>query len=127
MSQQKQIFGSALKQPWALVKWGGDQPNGRRPSTAVAYLTDPIKNDAGEIVGYEGGLVEYCRYRITTAAGRYEWESMQWHFRYRRPREFSVSDICEFFPNSKSREDGPVQAQIRAAKRRVPVNEEVPS
>lgn len=125
---QKQIFGSALNRPWALVKWGGNQPNGRRPSTAVAYLTDPVKDAGGTIVGYEGGLVEYVHTKVpdpSSVLGKrgWRWGPQQWEFRYSRPRGFAASDVCEFFPNGKSRDQGPAQSQIRAAKKRVPVNE----
>lgn len=124
----KQIFGSALSRPWALVKWGGDQPNGRRPSTAVAYITDPIKNAAGEITGYDGGLVEFYR-KAAYHTGPLNARRMipgepnaRWHFRYQRARTFSVDDVCTWFPCGKSRDDGPTQAMVRAAKLLVPKN-----
>lgn len=110
----KQIFGSALTRPWALVKWGGDQPNGRRPSTTVAYLTDPIKDEAGTVVGYDGGLVEHYRPRSEPRAG--------WHFRYKRPRKFSAADICCFLSAGKARDPGPTQWEIKQAKKAVPKN-----
>lgn len=124
-----QTFGSALSRPWALVKWGGNQPNGRRPSTAVAYLTDPIKDADGNVTGYDGGLVEY--YRIATKLHRNPLGGFgtipgepfaQWHFRYNKGRQFAVEDICTIFPNGKSRGQGPAQSQVRDAKKRVPVN-----
>lgn len=111
----KQIFGSSLSRPWALVKWGGNQPNGRRPSTTVAYLTDPIKNEAGEIAGYEGGIVEFYRKKPDPFA--------QWHFRYTRPRKFLLGDVCEFFMGcGKGRSQGPPQSEVRIVKQRVPPN-----
>jgi len=130
----KQVFGSALARPWALVKWGGNQPNGRRPSTTVAYLTDPIKGEE-HITGYEGGLVEFYRKRARLKAVRDENNkflrydtiepedpSARWHFRYQKPRTFTLDDICEFFPCGKSRDAGPSESMVRAAKKRVPPN-----
>jgi hypothetical protein len=124
----KQTFGSALSRPWALVKWGGNQPNGRRPSTTVAYLTDPIKDGDGTITGYEGGLVEFYRrgaYHTGPRTARVLVPPEPfacWHFRYQRPRTFAASDVCEFFPCGKSRDAGPAESMIRAAKKRVPPN-----
>lgn len=117
MTTQKQIFGSALPRPWALVKWGGNQPNGRRPSTTVAYLTDAIKDETGAVTGYDGGLVEFYRRKPDPVP--------LWHFRYSRPRAFALDDVCEFFNCHKSRNDGPMAGEIKAAKKRVPVNQEV--
>lgn len=111
----KQVFGSALVRPWALVKWGGNQPNGRRPSTTVAYITDPIRDAGGAIVGYEGGLVEFYRDKADTWA--------RWHFRYQRPRRFAIDDICAWFPCGKPRDLGPSQTMVKAAKKLVPKNE----
>lgn len=124
----KQIFGSALARPWALVKWGGNQPNGRRPGTTVAYLTDPIKDADGIITGYDGGLVEFYRKaayhtgplnaRVLVPGEPYA----SWHFRYQRPRRFDLDAICSWFPCGKSRDAGPSESMIRAAKRLVPKN-----
>jgi hypothetical protein len=97
-----QIFGSALRYPWALVKHGSNQPNGRRPGSSVAYLTD----DEGD--HYLGGFVWYERRRG------------QWFYRYAHARKLPKSDVLHIFPNGKSRTDGPSAAQIALAKRAVP-------
>lgn len=118
-----QIFGSALERPWALVCWGGFQP-GQRPRATVVYLTD----DCGD--HYEGGLVEFYRKRATLKAVRdlsgkiirYDTKEpgdtcQRWHFRFKRSKTIRKSEVLHIFPNWKSRDAGPSQAQVKAAKR----------
>jgi hypothetical protein len=122
-----QHFGSALVCPWALVMWNAGSSAGRRPATTVAYITD----DCGD--HYLGGLVEFYRKRSTVKAVRdeagkivrydtaTEGDGMPlWHFRFTRERRILKGNVVSFFPNGKSRQDGPTKAQIAAAKRAVP-------
>jgi len=103
-----QFFGSSLRQPWALAQFGSNQPNGRRPGTSVVYLTD----QDGEF--YLGGYVEFFRLRGEGFS--------RWHFRYKKAKRIAKSEIFSFFPNTgKGTSDGPTLAQVRAAKKQVPV------
>jgi hypothetical protein len=103
----RQTFGSALLRPWALVKFGSNQPNGRRPGTSVAYLTD----DEGD--HYLGGYVEFGRDRC-------------WHYRYQHAKRIPKSDVLHiFWTMSKSSYGGPRPAELISARKAVPVTEVV--
>lgn len=97
----KQIFGTSLMFPWALVKHGHGTP-GQRPSSAVAYLTE--REDGG----YLGGYVTFYRAKNNVFP--------RWHYSYKNPKHFADSDILFIFPNMQQRHDGPNVAQIRKAK-----------
>lgn len=104
----RQTFGSALTFPWALVKFGSNQPNGRRPGTTVAYLTD----DEGD--HYLGGYVEYGRDRC-------------WHYRYQRAKRIPKTDVLHIFNRiMKTSYGGPTPKEIRVARKAVPITELVP-
>lgn len=104
-----QIFGSSLRQPWALVKHGDKDTPGKRPGTSVVYLTDRDGEDF-----YLGGFVEFYRARNEPFA--------RWHYRYKAARRFAAHDIVALFPNPKSRDAGPAQSQVRAVKRKLTPN-----
>lgn len=108
-----QTFGSALERPWALVKFGSNQPNGRRPGTSVAYLTD----DEGD--HYFGGFVEYRR-SVDHASYKC------WHYRYRHSKEIPKSNVLHIFNSTnKSKFGGPGPKEISEAKKAVPITEEI--
>lgn len=104
-----QIFGSSLRQPWALVKRGDKDTPGKRPGTSVAYLTDRDGDD------YLGGYVEHYRARNEAFA--------RWHYRFKAARRFAAHDVVALFPNPKSRGAGPTERQVRAAKRKLTPNQ----
>jgi hypothetical protein len=108
-----QTFGSALQRPWVLVVFGSDQPNGRRPSTSVAYLTD----DEGTC--YLGGLVEFYRSREETTA--------RWHYRYKHAKRIPKDEVLHIFPvTDKSKWGGPTLKEVRRARKAIPKTELVP-
>lgn len=108
-----QIFGSSLARPWVLVKWNdGHGVAGQRPKTCIAYLSD----DCGD--HFLGGLVGHYREYLTKEK-RHE-PLAQWHFRFKRPRQFPRADIIYIFNLDKSRSSGPSTAAVRRAKRALP-------
>jgi len=103
-----QTFGSALPHPWALVKFGSNQPNGRRPGTTVAYLTD-IEN----ATHFLGGLVEHYRARDEPYA--------RWHYRYKKAKLIPKTDVLYIFGHTdKSPHHGPSDADVRRARKTIP-------
>jgi hypothetical protein len=113
-----QTFGSALRCPWALVRFGSNSPVGRRPGTSVAYLTD----DEGD--HYLGGLVEFYRKRNTLSPGG-SWNTPRWWYRYKHAKRIPKSDVLHIFPlDDKSPLGGPLKAEIRRARLALPVTEE---
>jgi hypothetical protein len=104
----RQTFGSALACPWALVIFGSNAPNGRRPATTVAFLTD----DEGD--HYLGGLVEH--YRDTNEP------SARWHYRYRHAKRIPKEEVLHIFNvASKSPWGGPSKQAISKAKKAIPI------
>ena len=123
MSTTPQTFGSALKTPWALVVFGSNAPIGKRPGTTVAYLTD----DEGD--HYLGGLVGFYRKRATLKLvdGRYVTTDPGdpracWHYRYQHARRIPKSELLHVFPHTdKSKWGGPTEADVRRARKALPV------
>jgi hypothetical protein len=113
-----QVFGSALRQPWALVVFGSNAPTGKRPATTVAYLTD----DEG--THYLGGLVEHYRrsarhVKGVLIAGD---PSARWHYRFRYNKRIPKEDVLHIFLSTiKNAWGGPSMSQIRAARKALPV------
>jgi hypothetical protein len=105
---ERQIFGSSLRRPWALVRFGSNSPVGRRPATTIAYLTD----DEGS--HYLGGLVEFYRRR--------DEPTFRFHFRYQNPKRIPKGDVLHIFAiENKSCHYGPSKAEIRRAREALPI------
>lgn len=118
----RQIFGSSLKRPWALVVFGSNAPIGKRPGTSVYFLTD----DCGD--HYLGGAVEYYakRAKLKLVDGRYvtvqQAEPARWHYRYTHAKRIPKSDVLHIFAiENKSPFVGPSKDWIRRARKALPI------
>jgi hypothetical protein len=99
-----QTFGSALTHPWALMIFGSNAPEGRRPGTSVVYLTD----DEGD--HYLGGEVHYSR--------RYG----RWLYRYLHAKRIPKDKVLHVFPlTTKNAYGGPPLAMIARARAALPI------
>jgi hypothetical protein len=106
----KQIFGSALRQPWGLMVHSSTAPEGRRPATSVVYLTD----DEGDY--YLGGEVMHWRSLGDTRA--------RWHYRYKHAKHIPKTAVLHVFASmSKSPYKGPTPTEIRQVKKTLPVTQ----
>lgn len=119
----RQTFGSALQQPWAMVRIGCNCPVGRRPATQIVYLTD----DEGD--HYLGGVVNFHHNRGRLVwVERGWWERVggepqaRWHFSYARARRFPKSDVVHIFRSTdKSMHGGPTGTDIRRVRKALPI------
>lgn len=103
-----QVFGSALRQPWALMIYGSNAQVGRRPASSVVYLTD----DEGD--HYLGGEVAYYRKRMAPAA--------RWYYRYQKAKRIPKDQVLHRFPSdNKGYFGGPSSTEIARARRALPV------
>lgn len=104
----KQIFGSPLRRPWALVKFGSNAVPRKRPCTTIAFLTD----DEGD--HYLGGLVEFYRGRDDP--------THRWHFRYKHAKLIPKADVLHIFAlETKNPFIGPSKEMVRRARKALPV------
>jgi hypothetical protein len=124
-SHDRQTFGSALRQPWALARIGSNCPPGRRPATEIVYLTD----DEGD--WYLGGTVSFYRARgrlVRTETGfkrTGEELTPRWHYSYKRAKRIAKADVLHIFPSTdKSTYGGPLIAEVRRARKALPITPE---
>jgi hypothetical protein len=107
----RQTFGSALQRPWALARIGCNCPIGRRPATEVVYLTDDEGNH------YLGGVVSFYRGKDEPAK--------RWHYSYTNAKRILKSDVLHVFPHTnKSKWGGPTEAEVKRARKALPITAE---
>lgn len=118
----RQTFGSALQQPWALVRIGSNCPVGRRPATQMVYLTD----DEGD--HYLGGVVDFYHARGHLVRTENDWERIgseplpRWHFSHMHAKRIRKSDVLHIFRSTdKSMHGGPTDTDIRRVRKALPI------
>ena len=88
-------FITNYAEPWALVRWGGDE-SGKRPRTRLAFVREAIAEN-GRIVAY----------RAHTRTGYGAWT--------KRPRRFTPGEVIKTWRHC------PSATAIRRTRERLPV------